>query len=241
MKKYLITTITTFILLLSSQLGSVHAAETKVVNFGVETTYPKYGQESVPVDSQITLDFTREIEEGSGEIYLYGKGQTLPFTKSISGDILTITPSQPLDKGTSYQVVVMNGAVVNAEKDNSPNGIGEKFVLSFSTPYIDLSQQQKPVTQQVTQPVTLPVTLQLVPETALQPAQTYTVKKEAPVTYKINATNGNYKLWTANPQLVSLQVQGDNLVIKGLSAGTTQVAIKNLLNNTKVVLNVVVQ
>lgn len=260
MKKIIVSLLSVFLLLFATQFEAF-AQETKVVNFGVANTYPKYGQEGVPVDTEISIDFTRQIAMGTGEIFLLGKGKEWQFNTSINGSQLTIVPKEPLSKGGSYQVVIMNGAIANAENDNSPNGMGEKFVLSFSTPYIDLSQTpqtniQPQATAQPAQPQTaqpqvttaqaVPTTkqllnLQLAPETALPPAQTYTLHKNLPMAYKLSAGNTNYALWTSNPQLVNAQVFGDILVINGINAGTAQVAVKNLADNTKIVLNVVVQ
>ncbi|MFC8688143.1 Ig-like domain-containing protein [Brevibacillus porteri] len=235
MKKLLISLFTSLLVL--SNLPQLTEAQVKTAAFGVEKRTPDLSAENVPVDSVITISFTRDITRGSGEIYLVdGYENHVSHSVAVSGNILTITPSQPLKYRSTYSVALEKNAVENAEGDTNKELLS-KVVYSFTTPNISDAEIAKLTAQNIQQPITL----QLTPETALLPAQSFTVKQNAPVSYKLNASNGNYKLWTANPQLVSLQVQGDTLVVKGLSTGTTQVAVKNLLNNTKVVLNVVVQ
>lgn len=232
--KKMVTALTMALVVLFS--SNPISATSKPATFGIEKMSPDFSASDVSVDSSITISFTRNIKQGEGKVILVdGYQQPVAASIQISGNSIDIVPSAPLKYRSTYIVAIDKDAVKNAEEDTNLY-LNDKFTYSFTTPNIsdaEIAKRNATVSQ--------PVTLQLAPETALQPAQTYTVKKEAPVTYKINATNGNYKLWTANPQLVSLQVQGDNLTIKGLNAGTTQVAVKNLVNNTKVVLNVVVQ
>lgn len=229
---------THFLLATTLILGAVspvaYASEMRPATFGVQKTSPSFSEWNVPIDQIIQITFSRNIELGNGKItFNDGFGKPINHSVNVKDNVLEIVPVEPLKVQSNYSVLIEKEAIQNAEGDTNLL-MNDKYVFNFRT--VDQVPQGNTVagTQQ-------PVTLQFAPETALQPAQTYTVKKEAPVTYKINATNGNYKLWTANPQLVSLQVQGDNLTIKGLNAGTTQVAVKNLVNNTKVVLNVTVQ
>ncbi|WP_064198969.1 Ig-like domain-containing protein [Brevibacillus brevis] len=239
-----------FLTLIMMLLISINAPEQlkaqqlRPATFGIEKRSPELSARDVPLDTTVEISFSRLIDRGEGEIsFVDGFGKTVPHTVEISENVLKIIPTQQLSYRTTYSVSLDRNSVLNAENDSNLELLN-KVVYSFTTPYPNDAELAKLLAAQTanqTQQAKQPVTLQLAPETALQPAQAYTIKKETPVTYKINATNGNYKLWTANPQLVSLQVQGDTLVIKGLNAGTTQVAVKNLLNNTKVVLNVVVQ
>jgi Bacterial Ig-like domain len=211
-----------------------NASEMRPATFGVQKTSPSFSEWNVPVDQTIQITFSRDIELGNGKITLNdGFGKSINHSVNVKGNVLEIVPVEPLKVQSNYSVLIEKEAIQNAEGDTNLL-MNDKYLFNFRT--VDQAPQVNTATGTLQ-----PITLQLAPETALQPAQSHTVKQNVPTSYKLNATNGNYKLWTANPQLVALEVEGDTLIIKGLSAGTTQVAVKNLLNNTKVVLNVVVQ
>lgn len=211
--------------------------------FDVETSNPISGVSDFPVNQAVTIKFTRNITRSSGIINFKDRyWKDVPYTEEIQGDTLIIKSVNNLEYNHLYTIEVFPDAVKNIE-DASENYFRSKFVLSISTPYFNQEEFAKLKKAEVLPMIVnqKPTTLHLFAGTSAPSMQALTVKKNLPAIYILSTTNGNYKLWTSNPQVVSLQTKGDTLLVSGLSVGTAQIAIRNLVDNTKVVLSVVVQ
>jgi len=95
-------------------------------------TDPVSGSSGFPVDGSITVTFSEPIQEGDAfaDIVLQDpSGSTVPMTKAISGNILTIDPIDNLDPETTYTVLIPAGAV----KDMAGLPLAEAFTFDFTT------------------------------------------------------------------------------------------------------------
>jgi hypothetical protein len=114
----------------------------------VEVTDPAEGATGVPVDQVIALTFNEAIDPASvqfdnsadvtttaGNLLLINQqGDKLTADVTISGDNRTVfvTPRQPFDSTTRYQMVVRNGT--NAIRDAAAGRpVQDPFVLSFTS------------------------------------------------------------------------------------------------------------
>ncbi|RNB52678.1 hypothetical protein EDM57_21055 [Brevibacillus gelatini] len=211
--------------------------------FDVQTSTPISGVSDFPVNQAITIKFTRNIGRGTGVINFKDRyWRDIPFTEEIQGDTLIIKSVNKLEYNHLYTIEVFPDAVKNIE-DNSENYFRDKFVLSISTPYFNQEEFAKLKKAEVLSMIGTqkPITLQLFHESTAYPGQAHILQKDLSAIYILSTTNGNYKLWTSNPQVASLQTKGDTLIVNGLNTGAAQIAVRNLVDNTKVVLNVVVQ
>jgi transglutaminase-like putative cysteine protease len=69
---------------------------------------------SVAVDKVIKVTFSESIKSGSGWIELVtSNGTVVPITWSISGKVLTVTPSSSLSKGIKYLLLIHTGSVTD--------------------------------------------------------------------------------------------------------------------------------
>ena len=74
---------------------------------------------NVAVNKVITVTFSEPIKLGNGYIELKdSNGAAVPFTKSISGNVLTITPKSALVQGMTYSLIVHTGSVMDLVGNN---------------------------------------------------------------------------------------------------------------------------
>ena len=79
----------------------------------VNSTYPTNNAVSVPVNNVITVTFSEPVKTGNGYIELKNSnGTAIPFTKTIKGNTLTITPSN-LTNGAKYTAIIHTGSVTD--------------------------------------------------------------------------------------------------------------------------------
>ncbi|MCI3922721.1 Ig-like domain-containing protein [Paenibacillus sp. TRM 82003] len=103
----------------------------------VHSTIPYAGQTNVPIDQAITIRFNHPIYTSNNYngVTLSGGGFHHPaITKSVNGNELTITPTEPLMYGTTYTVTIPYSAV---------------FWIS-TTPYTNYYQWSSPITYTLT-------------------------------------------------------------------------------------------
>ena len=89
---------------------------------------PARGAVNVPVDTQITTTFNEEIMEGTMDIQLVKSGTPVAITSSISGNVLTVTPNSPLEKGSKYTLILQPGSVTDLD-----GNLSEYYSRSFCT------------------------------------------------------------------------------------------------------------
>ena len=77
---------------------------------------PARGAVNVPVDKIITTKFTEPIFPGNMLIELKNSaGKVIPITISISGNVLTMSPVNPLVRATTYKIIFHQGCLVDSE------------------------------------------------------------------------------------------------------------------------------
>jgi hypothetical protein len=91
----------------------------------------------VAVDKTIRLTFYKSVKIGSNWIELKdSKGNSIPLSNSISGNVLYINPSVNLSQKTSYVLVLHAGSIKNLAGNNNL-----EFVSHFTTsPYFSINQ-----------------------------------------------------------------------------------------------------
>ncbi len=100
----------------------------------VVNTHPSDGDNQVPVDIVITVQFDRNLQPGSlglEAVNLSANSDNTDIDVSISDDLLTITPAGDLDFSTVYTLTVPAGSVADAE--NESNTLASDFILNFTT------------------------------------------------------------------------------------------------------------
>jgi len=99
----------------------------------VTDTSPADGATGVSRTPTVTLTFSDNIQadSGYGDITLKDAGSsTVSISKSISGQVLTITPEGNLTYGTTYTVTVPADAVKSADTEAN---LAEQYQFSFTT------------------------------------------------------------------------------------------------------------
>ncbi len=112
--------------------------------FTIDSTAPKARSGSparnavnVPINTQIVTRFNENILAGTGKILLIKKGGgEVAITTSIDGKILTVTPTAPLQKATTYTLVLQAGSL----KDMAGNSIA-----AYSRPFTTDSTAPKAI------------------------------------------------------------------------------------------------
>jgi glycosyltransferase involved in cell wall biosynthesis len=107
--------------------------------FTVDTTSPKVNgidpvdnAENVSINKVIKITFNEPIKSGSAynKITLNGGGVvSLPISKSIKGNVLTITPSKPLIQGTRY-TLILHSDTITSLKNNSIEPYSSRFIAA---------------------------------------------------------------------------------------------------------------
>ncbi|MEW6183577.1 MAG: Ig-like domain-containing protein [Bacillota bacterium] len=92
---------------------------------------PVNGAVYVPVDQNVYVTFSEEVEPGTdyAGIALKTNGTVVTTTYSLNSPLLTINPVENLDYSTTYAVYIPAGAV----KDLSGNNLTNDYVLTFAT------------------------------------------------------------------------------------------------------------
>ena len=85
----------------------------------VKSVDPTNNTVNVPINKLIKVTFSESVKIGTGWIELKdSKGKAVSFTKSISGNVLTITPSSNLTKGTQYLLIIHTGSLTDLSSNN---------------------------------------------------------------------------------------------------------------------------
>ena len=85
----------------------------------VKSVDPSSKAVNVAVNKTIKVTFSESIKTGSGWIELKdSSGKAVSFTKSISGSVLTITPTSSLTKGTLYTLIIHTGSLKDLTGNN---------------------------------------------------------------------------------------------------------------------------
>ena len=93
---------------------------------------------NVAVNKVITVTFSEPIKLGNGYIELKdSNGAAVPFTKSVSGNVLTITPKSALVQGMTYSLIIHTGSVTDL--------VGNNVSLSVSSFTTVAADKVKPV------------------------------------------------------------------------------------------------
>ena len=80
----------------------------------VKSIDPTNNAVNIPVNKLVTVTFSEPVKIGNGYIELKNSsGTAIPFTKTISGNMLTITPTNPLSNGVKYTVIIHTGSVID--------------------------------------------------------------------------------------------------------------------------------
>ncbi|MGB9979356.1 Ig-like domain-containing protein [Methanobacterium sp.] len=87
---------------------------------------------NVAVNKVIKVTFSESIKKGTGTIVLKdNRGKAIAFTTSISGNVLTIKPTNNLTNGTKYYLYICSGSVIDLS--------GNKYVYKGSTTFTTYS------------------------------------------------------------------------------------------------------
>lgn len=100
----------------------------------VVSTDPTGTANNVPVNKDIVITFSDDIQEGtttaySGVVLTSSTGTAVSITKGINGKTLTLHPTSSLAYSTSYTVTIPEGAVKNA----AGNKLAGTYSFSFTT------------------------------------------------------------------------------------------------------------
>ena len=82
----------------------------------VTSTNPVNNAVNVALNKVIQITFDKNIQFGTNpwiELVTSSTGTAKPFTTTITGNILNITPTTPLTKGTKYIVIIHSNAVTD--------------------------------------------------------------------------------------------------------------------------------
>ena len=80
----------------------------------IKSVDPAFKAVNVPVNKVIKITFSESIKTGTGWIELKdSNGKAVSFTKSISGSVLTITPTSNLTPGTTYTLNIHTGSLTD--------------------------------------------------------------------------------------------------------------------------------
>jgi methionine-rich copper-binding protein CopC len=84
----------------------------------VNSIDPAKGAVDVLNNQSVNVTFTEPVKLGNGDIVLEtSNGTVVNVSNSISGDVLTITPTNLLTNDTKYNVIIHTGSVTDLEGD----------------------------------------------------------------------------------------------------------------------------
>ncbi|OPX86442.1 MAG: Cadherin-like beta sandwich domain protein [Pelotomaculum sp. PtaB.Bin104] len=98
----------------------------------VSSSDPVNGATGVAIDKTVVITFSEDILTGDSYEQISvkdGSNSDVPFTKSISGSVLSLDPSVNLGYSSTYTVTVPAGAV----KDTADNDLTGAYTLTFTT------------------------------------------------------------------------------------------------------------
>ncbi|AEG19374.1 Ig-like domain-containing protein [Methanobacterium paludis] len=102
----------------------------------VKTVDPANNAVNVAANKVIKVTFSEAIQNGNGSIELLDStGKAVSFTKSISGNVLTITPDNALVKGTKYMLLLHTGSVTDLAGNNL-KGYVSRFTVDSTVPTV---------------------------------------------------------------------------------------------------------
>lgn len=130
-----------FLLTLVSYLAFVVFAAPRVVG-----SYPTSGDKELPLDSTISIVFSRNMDKTSVEKNLLIEPD-LAYTLSWENNILTIDPTEDFSRDQQIKITVGAGA-----RGNNWRSLQESFVLSFSTLsnlHVAMASPEGSITEQV--------------------------------------------------------------------------------------------
>jgi outer membrane protein assembly factor BamB/methionine-rich copper-binding protein CopC len=117
-------------------VGTLYALHDNVLVAGVD---PAGNAVNVPAGKVIKITFTSPIKMGSGQIELKdSSGNTVPFTTSIKGSILTITPANSLNSG-KYILTLYNDCVTDLD-GNHLELYSTSFTVDAASPNVSANQ-----------------------------------------------------------------------------------------------------
>lgn len=109
----------------------------------VTSTNPANNAVNVALNKIIKINFNQNIKFGSSPIELYAtsSGTPKPFTSTINGNVLSITPQSLLSIGTMYTVILHPNSIT----DLSGNGLASQFTTRFTTTTSPVVKSTSPV------------------------------------------------------------------------------------------------
>lgn len=206
--------------------------------------YPVSSVEPVALDQTFKIEFNKEIQLGDKEIAMtYGGGNIIPLDISIDGRWLIIKPKTSLMPGYLHHLTIPKGAILDLDGNPTTKIYGNAY-----TAVRESNQTQQPVSTTPSQPVG---TIQ--PSQPIQSAQSVTlanqqtmqqvkeiivIEKGKSMIFQINGQPAPYAIWTSNPNVATVEVKDQQLIVTGTGEGYAQIAIRNTVNNNKVVFEV---
>lgn len=103
-----------------------------VTSLSVTSTDPAYNAVNIAINKVIKIVFNRNIMFGTNpwiELKLSSGSGTIPFTPTISGNILTIKPNILLAYGTKYTVILHSGSI----QDTNGVVLSSPYITRFTT------------------------------------------------------------------------------------------------------------
>ena len=102
-----------------------------IPEFSVYTTEPDDRATDVAIDSKIQVTFTEPLNKDVDfrHIVVQVQGRNILYRGAVSGSTITLTPSDKLAYGTTYNVNISSGAV----EDRTGRQLHESYVFSFTT------------------------------------------------------------------------------------------------------------
>lgn len=102
--------------------------------------HPASGSDEAPLNGALFIAFDENVLKGTGNLAVYRADntpvETIAVTSpnvTISGSVVTITPTVALAHGTSYYVLIDNGAFTNISGSQAYAGIGSPAGWTFTT------------------------------------------------------------------------------------------------------------
>ena len=99
----------------------------------VTSTSPLNNAVNVALNKVIQINFNKNIKLGTNpwiELKTTNSGTAKPFTATITGSTLNITPNTPLAKGTNYTVIIHSNAVTDT---TGTAGLAAAYTTKFRT------------------------------------------------------------------------------------------------------------
>ena len=97
------------------------------------STSPVNNAVNVAINKVIQINFNKTIQFGTNPWIEFKKtstGTAKPFTATITGSTLNITPTTPLAKGTTYTVIIHSNAVTDT---TGTAGLVAPYTTRFTT------------------------------------------------------------------------------------------------------------